>query len=244
MTLTPLPPLAADAVHVWRIALNPDDAVVTRLRATLSGDEVERAERFRISMLRRRFVVGRGAMRTVLATYLDVAPERLVFSLGDRGKPRLAGLSGGLEFNLAHTEDLALCAITRGRPVGVDIERLRPVTDAGQIVSRHFTPREQTEFFDHPEPERLAAFFRAWTRKESFLKATGDGLASMLNSFEVTLAAAGPALLSIGNDPEAARRWTLHDLDVGPGYCAALTVAGGTGEVVLRDWAWGLPAES
>jgi 4'-phosphopantetheinyl transferase len=236
MRTTPPSSLAPDAVHVWRIALNPDDEVVVRLGATLSSDEVERADRFRGPMLRRRFVVGRAALRSVLAGYLEAEPERLTFVYGVRGKPRLAEVGEGLEFNLSHTEDLALFAITRGMAVGIDVERLRPMDDAGQIISRYFTPREQAEFFNYPQQERPAAFFRAWTRKEALLKATGDGLASLADTYEVPLAVAGAERMSFGDDTEAVRRWTLHDLDVGPEYLAALAVAGELGEVLLNDW--------
>jgi 4'-phosphopantetheinyl transferase len=239
MRPVPLQQLAPDAVHVWRIALDPDDELVVRLGATLSGDEVERADRFRGPMLRRRFVVGRAALRSVLAGYLEVEPERLTFAYGIRGKPRLSGVGEGLEFNLSHTEDLALCAITRGRAVGVDVERLRPMDDAEQIIARFFSPREQAEFFEYPQPERLAAFFRAWTRKEALLKATGGGLASLDDSFDVPLADVGVERMSVGNDTDAAGRWTLRDLDVGPGHLAALAVAGGLGEVLLSDWPQG-----
>jgi 4'-phosphopantetheinyl transferase len=207
--------------------------------AVLSRDELKRAEHFQTSTLRRRFVAGRGGLRMILGRYLGVGPERLEFAVGERGKPRLLGDCGGLEFNLAHTEDLALCAITQGRAIGIDIERVRPMPDAEQIVSRFFGEREQAEFFNYPPQERLAAFFRAWTRKESYVKATGEGLARHLSSFAVTLAAASPAILTIGNDPDAARRWTLRDIDLGPEYSAALTVAGEPGSVLLSDWEWG-----
>jgi 4'-phosphopantetheinyl transferase len=236
MSPAPPPRLAPDAVHVWRIALNPDDEVVVRLDATLSSDEVERADRFRGPMLRRRFVVGRAALRSVLAGYLEAEPERITFAYGARGKPRLAGVGEWLEFNLSHTEDLALCAITRGKAVGIDIERLRPMDDAGQIMSRYFTPREQAEFFNYPQQERPAAFFRAWTRKEALLKATGDGLAALADTYEVALAEVGPERMSLSDDTEAVPCWTLHDLDVGPEYLAALAVAGKLGEVILNNW--------
>jgi 4'-phosphopantetheinyl transferase len=237
MMRTTLPsPLVPNAVHVWRIALNPDDGVVVRLGATLSSDEVERADRFRGPMLRRRFVVGRAAMRSILAGYLEAEPERITFAYGARGKPRLAGVDEWLEFNLSHTEDLALCAITRGKAVGIDIERLRPMDDAGQIMSRFFTSREQAEFFNHPQQEQPAAFFRAWTRKEALLKATGDGLASLGDTYEVPFAKVGPERMSLSDDTEAVPCWTLLDLDVGLEYLAALAVAGRLGEVLLNDW--------
>jgi 4'-phosphopantetheinyl transferase len=118
----------------------------------------------------------------------------------------------------------------------VDVEKLRPVGESARIVARYFTPREQAEFLAHAEPERTAAFFRGWTRKEAFLKATGTGIAAGLDSFEVTLAPDLAALVRVGDDPSAADRWTLRDLDAEPGYAAAVAVEGLISGIILRDW--------
>jgi 4'-phosphopantetheinyl transferase len=226
--------LAPGVVHVWRIRLDVPDALVARFEPTLATQERARANRFRTAELRRRFVAGRGALRAILGGYLGLEPAIVEFSYGDRGKPSLA--TPGLEFNLAHSDDLALCALTVGRAVGVDVERLRPMDDAERIIARYFTARERLEFLDHPTAERAAAFFRGWTRKEAFLKATGEGLAASLDSFEVSLDAGGARLLRVGDDPDAARRWSLRDVDVAPGFVGALAVGGPIEAVLVRDW--------
>jgi 4'-phosphopantetheinyl transferase len=237
MTADPTPGPGPGEVHVWRVPLDPPEPALAVYEPTLSADERARADRFRTGVLRRRFVAGRGALRAILATYLGVAPGRVAFAYGDHGKPRLDGdgLGSRLEFNLAHSHDLALCAVARGRAVGVDVEKLRPVTEAVRIVGRYFTPGEQAEFLSHPEPDRVAAFFRGWTRKEAFLKVTGLGLSAGLDSFEVTLGAGGAALLRVGDDPAAAGRWTLRDVDAGPGFAAAVAVEGELARVTVRD---------
>jgi 4'-phosphopantetheinyl transferase len=226
--------LAPGVVHVWRIRLDVSDQLAARFEPTLAADERERADRFRTAELRRRFVAGRGALRALLGAYLGIEPALVAFSYGHRGKPSLA--NPGVEFNLAHTDDLALCALTVGRAVGVDVERLRPMDDAERIIARYFTSRECLEFLEHPRAERASAFFRGWTRKEAFLKATGEGLAASLDSFEVSLDAGGARLLRVGDDPDAARRWSLVDVDVEPGFVAALAVEGPIEAVFVRDW--------
>ena len=108
----------------------------------------------------------------------------------------------------------------------MDVEAVRALENAERIIERFFSAREQAEFLALPDADRRAAFFRGWSRKEAFLKATGTGLSTRLDSFDVTL---GPvaSLLRVGDDPDEAGRWSLLDLDAGPDFAAALAVRGG-----------------
>ncbi|MCA1684615.1 MAG: 4'-phosphopantetheinyl transferase superfamily protein [Planctomycetia bacterium] len=221
-------------VHVWKVTLDPPGPVLSRFDLTLNDDERKRRDRFRTETLRRRFLAGRGSLRAILGAYLRCPPENVALAYGVHGKPRLADPGDpAVEFNLAHSHDVALCAVTLGRAVGVDVEAVRPLDNSERIIERFFSPREQSDFLALPHPERLAAFFRGWSRKEAFLKATGTGLATRLDSFDVTL---GPfaALLRVGEDPSEAPRWSLLDLDPGPGYAAAVAVRGG--HFALKTW--------
>lgn len=229
--------LANGEVHIWRFRLDCTDEHLARFESFLSDDERRRADRFRIGDLRRRFVAGRLSLKAVLGSYLGCLWDTVEFSYGPHGKPRLAEAfaSGGLEFNLAHSHELALVALTKGRAVGVDVEAVRPMRDAERIIQRFFSPRERAEFLSLPEAGRLAAFFRGWTRKEAFLKATGTGLATELDAFDVTLGPDAPAtLLRVGDDPSEPARWSLHDLDAGPEFAAALAVSGPIGRDAIR----------
>jgi len=214
-------------VHVWRIPLGPLGASARRLGRLLSPDERARADRFYAEGDRLRFAVGRGALRTILGRYLRLAPDRLAFRYGPRGKPALAGETGpsAPRFNLAHSHDLALLAVAGGREVGVDVEAVRPIPDADRLVARFFSAREGAEYADLPDAEKIGAFFRGWTRKEAYVKATGDGLSMPLDRFDVPLAA-GPILLRVPDRPEEAARWSLRDLDPGAGFAAAVAVEG------------------
>lgn len=223
-----LPP---DEVHIWRASLDQPPAQVDQLARTLSGDEQRRAARFHFSRDRRRFVVGRGMLRTILGGYLGLPPEAVRFDYGARGKPALAEGSSparpALRFNLAHSEELALYAFAWGREVGIDVERVRPLADADAIVSRFFSAREGASWHRLPEEERPAAFFRGWTRKEAYIKAVGDGLALPLDRFDVPLGPEeGQQELCIAGDPAEALRWALVAFTPAAGYPAALAVEG------------------
>lgn len=222
-------PLPDDEVHIWRAWLDQPSEVVQELHEVLDGDERGRAERFRFERDRRRFVVGRGRLRLILGRYLSAAPADLRFAYGAHGKPTVAGAADGrpLCFNVSHSDALAVYAVTRGRQLGVDVEAVRPMPDAEQLAARFFSPRENAAWRALGPGDKPAAFFRCWTRKEAFLKATGQGLAQPLDAFDVTLAPEAPArLLYVAGDPEAAARWTLRDLAPAAGYVAALAVEG------------------
>src|SRR5919199_1621700 len=143
---------------------------------------------------------------------LRQAPPQLCFTYGRHGKPALATGTGGvpLRFNVSHSHGLALYAITRDREVGVDVERIRPEVAQEKIAERFFSPREVTVLRALPTPLQATAFFACWTRKEAYIKATGDGLSLSLKQFDVSLAPGEPvALLHTIWDPQEAARWAL-----------------------------------
>jgi len=233
--------LAADEIHVWRAELDQPETTVQRLARTLSPDEQERAKRFCLERVRTRFIVGRGLLRTILGHYLGRAPEGLHFAYAARGKPSLAPSEGtDLRFNVSHSDGIGLFAVARGREVGVDVERLRPLPRAERIAERFFSVPERTALKGLPAERRLEGFFTCWTRKEAYIKARGDGLGHPLDQFAVTIAPGEPARLSaVGDgDPSEIARWSLEGLPPGPGYVAALSAGGRGWRVTSRDWAW------
>lgn len=233
-------PLTPDEVHLWRASLDVTvTARVTRLGRTLAPDERERAARYRFERDRVRDIVARGTLRAILGRYLDLDPAGLRFVYGPQGKPALAPEHGReLSFNLSHAGDVALYAVTRGRRVGVDVEQVVPDV-AGSTVPEHtFSPHEVAVLRALPLDEQTAAFFRCWTRKEAYVKALGAGFSLDLTSFDVSLAPGEPpALLATRHDPTEAARWSLHDVDAGPGYVAVLVVEGHDLRLTYRDWA-------
>jgi 4'-phosphopantetheinyl transferase len=241
-----LPPpdlaLVGDQIHIWRVSLDQPSWHVNDLARKLSWDELARAERFRFERDRRRFVVGRGMLRMILSQYLGTDPHHVRFRYGERGKPYLADefVGSTLRFNLAHSHEMALYAFTLGREVGIDIEYVQPLPDAKEIATRFFSAYESAEFCSLPESQELQAFYNCWTRKEAYLKATGDGLARPLDQFDVSLAPGDPAkLIRVAGDSQEVSRWSLRALAPAPGYVAAVVVEGQRGSLACwqcPDW--------
>ena len=226
-------------VDLWSASLEPPAPLRAHLEGYLSIDERERAARFVFPRDRNRFVAGRAFLRLLLAQYLASDAASLRFQYGPHGKPALADDRSGVTFNLAHTDSLAVCALGRGRDLGVDVERVRPIPDADGVARSFFSPRETAELASVPEPARHRAFFDAWTRKEAFLKALGDGLARPLDSFDVTLKPGDtPRLLRTVGDPEEADQFSLHSLEPEEGYVAAIAMRGHGWHVRHARWRW------
>lgn len=221
------PGVSGSEVHLWRAELNVPENVAEALRQGLSPDEEERTRRVRVARDRRRLQVGRGILRRMLSAYTGIHPRALVFRYGPHGKPSLYGLSGqgGPYFSLSHSADLALLAIARCGPVGVDVERLLARRHAERVVRRHWTDREQAAFRAAPDDRKAELFLDGWTRKEACAKAAGEGIWTAAERYEVTLEPEAPArLLSVGGDPELARAWRLLHLRPAPGFVGALAV--------------------
>jgi 4'-phosphopantetheinyl transferase len=196
------------------------------MAALLSVDELAQAGRFRFETERVRYCLTRGLLRSLLGAYRGVPAASIGLTSSSQGKPALADAGCDLQFNLTHTDGLAAYALTRGRPVGIDVERLRAGGDWDDIVETHFAAAEVQAYRALAAQDRLRSFFNAWTRKEAFVKALGTGLSRPLSGFAVAFAPGEPArLLSIEGDSTAAAQWTICDLPVDPPYVAALAVA-------------------
>jgi 4'-phosphopantetheinyl transferase len=221
--------LPGGEVHVWCASLDLPAPLVQCLRRTLTVDELGRAARFRLEKDRRHFIVARGLLRAILGRYLHAEPGQLRFCTSDYGKPALAPTPGRemLGFNLSHSDGVALYAVARGRRVGIDLERIRPIAEAAQIAERLFSAQEKAVFRRLPASLKRKAFFACWTRKEAYVKARGEGLTVPLDRFDVSLAPGEPAmLLRTRGDPQESVRWSLRELPPVPGYVAALAVEG------------------
>jgi 4'-phosphopantetheinyl transferase len=220
--------LAIDRVTVVTFSLDCDaDPAV--LASLLDDRERERAAALAIAADRRRFLVAHAITRLVLGHYLDLPPADVKFTVDAHGKPRLADARSDVRFNLSHAGDRALLALSIGRDVGIDIEKERPV-EALNIARRYFAPAEYQALASLAPAEVVGAFFRCWTRKESFLKARGEGLAGRLDGFAVTLERTSCPLPFTARDipPD---QWTMISVPVEAGYAGALTAAGNEWEL-------------
>lgn len=235
--------LSKNDVHVWRAALDNPSLPVQEFFQVLSDDERRKAERFCFDRDKKRFIVGRGVLRTIIGKYyLSIESSRLEFAYGSLGKPFLAKNFGDdrLRFNQADSHELALYAFTKDCEVGIDVEYMRYIPDAQQIIDSSCSEYEKGAFNELPEREKQEAFFNCWTRKEAYIKAIGKGLYYPLDQFSVSLGPGEPVrLLDVKGDPGEACRWSLEALIPAPGYVAALAVE-------EHDWSlscWQFPGE-
>jgi len=223
--------LPEDEVHLWRVDLEALRGQESQWEKLLSSDEKARAARFRSPLDQRRYATTRGLLRRILAGYLDADPSILSFCYSEKEKPSLAGAnSDAIAFNVSHSGGVSLLAFTRGREIGVDVEQIRQDFDLEAIARRFFSEHERREMFALVPEERFEAFYRCWTRKESYIKATGDGLSLPLYQFDVSIVASDcDALIATRPDSNEAAKWSMREVAAGTGYAAALCVKG-------RDW--------
>ncbi len=218
--------LPSGHIHIWRAWLTQPTPVIHGMAELLSDDEKARAQRLKFERDRLKFIIGRGVLRQILSRYLPVQAEEILFTYGPQGKPALAARQAQtVQFNLAHSRNLAIYAVARQQSVGVDVEYIRRLEDMAQMAARFFSPRENAAFQMLPEKDKPAGFFNCWTRKEAWLKACGDGLTRPLDQFDVTLTPGDPAqLLTVRNAPTEAARWQLQAFQPAPNYVAALAM--------------------
>lgn len=226
--------LPAGHIHVWRAIVDLPIARLQVYKETLSSDEQERAQRFKGSQHRRRFTAARGILRHILARYLRTSPRDIQFKSGPFGKPFLQDPTGQpLHFNVSHSRQLALYAISRDLEVGIDLEEDRDSLDYAGVAERICGPEEFTVFQNLPEAEQRVAFFRCWTRKEAFVKALGKGFSFPLQNVTVSFAPdEAPRILNV--DGESPDDWSLFDLPLGSGFRGALAVTGRPS--LIRGW--------
>jgi 4'-phosphopantetheinyl transferase len=224
----PLPPpqfgLAGNEVHVWSAWLGRAEADFPAGLETLSKDERARAAEFHFEGDRKNFVARRSMLRAILAHYLKVEPSQVSLAYEERGKPRLAGPDGEapLYFNCSHSRSLALCAVGRCAPLGVDVEQWRPMPEMDEIGAMFCSARENALLNAAPPERKLEVFFNIWTRKEAYLKATGEGIAGSLAQLDCS---------------EAPPGWSFHALSPAPGFAGGLACAGPAAAPLCWRWA-------
>ena len=217
----------APSIRIYTLRLDIPYAEILDSFAVLSTDEQQRAARFRRPVDCHRFIVTRAHLRRLLATELNSDPRKIALATGTYGKPCLGGefAVSGLQFNVSHSEAIAVIALAYGGPIGVDVEMVRSLPDMDALVEQNFSHREREEYAQVPSDLQPIAFFNCWTRKEALVKAWGCGLHYPLDQFDVSLVPQQPARLhrlagKIGTDCG----WQVHELTPIPGAIAAVAV--------------------
>lgn len=231
----PLPKSRSGAVQVWRIALDDWSPLTPARLAWLDSAESARAARFHGQAHTQRWRIAHVALREILADHTNQRPEDVRFIVGSWGKPMLAGVDS-LAFNLSHAADVALVAVGGTARLGVDVEYVTDAPDLDDIAATHFADEERAAIAELPDSERVHAFYRCWTRKESVVKALGAGIGYDLQSFAVSVNGHAASLLRTTAPMVGPEHWTLVNLDLGSPYVGALAVEQADTAVSVGDW--------
>jgi 4'-phosphopantetheinyl transferase len=208
-------------IRVRWMVLGPDRALSAVLRPLLDASEKAQADRFRFAADRDAYVAAHALLRTMLSRHVSIAPAEWRFGKAEGGKPVLdpAQTSAGLHFSLTHTRGLAACAVGRSHALGIDAEVWREPAPI-ELAKRYFAAVEARLVADLAPEERSSAFYRLWTLKEAYLKATGQGLAAALDSFAFSL---DPTRIVLGA-PEADAAWQFAEFQPSRRHSLALAV--------------------
>jgi 4'-phosphopantetheinyl transferase len=224
--------IKTNSAHLWRVFLPDFHDVETSMASLLSIDEIERANQFRFPIHRQRFILARAFLRKILGLYLQQPPTALLFTYGPQGKPALR--NAALQFNVSHSENMAVYAITSTHPVGVDIEKVECKFNQG--IAERFFSREEYQFLKTlPESEQQVVFYQIWARKEALIKAIGAGLFMQLDAFTVAPQQAKSELITYTHDgQEAALQVTAFQAH--PDYEAAFAISPAVKEIYYWQW--------
>ena len=191
--------LEANTVYVWRIFLPSFYADIARLGRIISQDELASAKKFVHKRDGERYLIAKAFQRSVIAKYLDVDSSALRFDIEAHGKPYLVD-NKELQFNLSHSGDFALLAVSKGAAVGVDIERTREKIDC-QAIAKRFFSKDEFECVDSLKGlQQVDAFYRCWVKKEAFAKAVGWGVSFPLAEFTVDVHSSEISAVAVHNN--------------------------------------------
>lgn len=223
-------------VDIWRSPIDLSGETLAVYRSTLAEEELARAARFRIEEKYREYVVTRGLLRAALARCLGQPASAFEFQYSAGNKPWLDMQVAGqaVSLNVSHSHGLALVALSLGRRLGVDVEKIRDDVDYEKLALRYFSANEKVAFSRY-RGDRARAFFAIWTRKEAFVKAVGKGIAYGLSEFDVNVEPdEPPRMLRSGWQEKDVENWAMASIPCGKDYMA--TVAADGGSFRLRLW--------
>lgn len=183
--------IVAHEVHIWRAPLFASDEMLETAKSTLSAIELQRGQRLITPLLRRRFWMAHAWKRNILSHYLPIPAEQLLFKEGNHGKPYLqdekTSLKSAIHFNMSHSAEWALFALTKNDEVGIDVEKIEYRLSPLELAQRFFAPQEYQFLQKLPENKLFQSFYQIWALKEAVVKALSKGLNYSLSSFAVGL---------------------------------------------------------
>jgi 4'-phosphopantetheinyl transferase len=233
------PALSIGEIHVWTARLVDEHHATADLLWTLSREERARAAQFSFERDRMRFIQAHGIMRQILSNYSDADAAALTFARNRHGKPYLIPRASGpnLQFSVSHSSNCCVLAVRLDHSIGIDVEKVRDLPQAIDIVQSYFTPAESRALAALRGTARRDAFFALWAHKEATVKGLGISLAAHLGRIEFDLdPAGGLRLVAWDGDQSVAQKWSIVRLDHAPGYVAAVASARPIRCLTLHNW--------
>lgn len=219
-----------NTVHLWRLCLPEFTQDRLSLSELLSHDETQRAERFQFPIHHDRFTMTRGLLRKTLSLYTGIDPKAMAFQYGEHGKPFLANTSSHLKFNVSHSHDMAVFALTIDKEIGIDIEKME-ASFKESVAKRFFSPDEYLSLMQLNDSDRVTAFYKIWSRKEALIKVLGKGLYTPLDSFDVSSQLDTQSITLDNTQP-----YVIQHVDVHPDYQAAFATPAPV--IHTMQWQW------
>lgn len=194
-------------IHIFLFRLEDFDE--KELYGVLSEDEKERADRLKVELKKKQFILARSLLRKLLSNSTDIRLDEIEFYYGEHDKPFIKNTYKNIEFNLSHSDQCIVIAITLENKVGVDVEKINTEIDHDSLSKRFFSKEEYSYLIKLNNNNKLDAFYRIWTRKEAFIKATGEGIAFGLDNFSVF---GDSTKVEIKNEKNSNEDWYCFDL--------------------------------
>jgi 4'-phosphopantetheinyl transferase len=232
ITTKDTPALQNSEIHVWRILVTDFIPQLNQYWQLLNTTEQQQAKKFIQIKHQNRFIIIHGILRRIISNYLNINPHNINFTNNEFGKPSLS-FHESLNFNISHSNDVALLAFTKNNTIGIDVEFNKKNIEIFEIANKFFTPEEANSINNLPIELQLEHFFTYWTCKEAFIKAIGKGLSYSLKNFNIDI----DNLKIHTEDPEYKNsNWSLLKLDTFPNYSAAIATNGDFNKLRLFDF--------
>jgi len=210
-------------VHIYRIDISEHTGSLPQLKKFLSGDEIKKADRFKFTKDSQSYIISRSFLRNILSENTNIKPAEIKFSYTETGKPFIE--YSKIHFNLSHSGDRCIIAVSMTAETGVDIEKVRDSEDLIKVAGRYFSETEIIYLKKFQGKEVTDNFFRIWTLKEAFIKAIGEGLSFPLKDFSVTDRTGNIPVLSFNNaSAHSEKNWSLQILENESGYVSSLAI--------------------
>lgn len=228
--------IPSSQIHLWYCDLRKNVSRIDEYYLLLSSDEIEKAKRFKFEKDRNCYVISKAVLRSLLGGYLEKDPKEVNFEYTSFHKP-MSSMKTPLKFNVSHSGYVAVFSFVKDVEIGVDIERIKDDFDVMDIAHRFFSISEIGALSKFSDSEKNRAFYRCWTRKESFIKAEGSGLSFPLDKFAVSINDdLNAELLETEWDVTEKNCWSLFSFVPRKEYIGAIAVRKKSAAVTFFNW--------